>query len=146
MKLRALSIKQPWAFVILKKGKNVENRQINCHYRGFIALHTSKKPLEDFEYLKDHFGISVDPKKVPYGCVVGFAEIVDVITKKQITAKTKKWFGGKYGYVLKNIMVLPNPVPTNGGRGIWHLKGTALKKALTQLKAAQKKRIMQNLF
>ena len=148
MKLYAMSVKQPWAHVILRKGKNVENRQRNCHYRGFIAIHSSQSPMssDSFDYLEDEFGIKLDPKKLDYGCVVGFAKIVDVILKKQVTSKTKKWFGGKYGYVLKNVIILKKPINTNGGRGLWHLKGAALKNSLKQLPAASRKRIEKDLF
>ena len=148
MKLYAISVKQPWAHAILRKGKNVENRQVNSHHRGFIAIHASKYPMpfDHFEYLEEEYGIKLDRKKLDYGCVIGFAKVDDVILKKQVTGKTKKWFGGKYGYVLKNVIILKKPVYTNGGRGLWHLKGAALKNSLKQLSAGQRKRIEKDKF
>jgi hypothetical protein len=42
--VKALSLTQPWAQVILHHGKRVENRQAwrNCSYRGPILLHAAK--------------------------------------------------------------------------------------------------------
>jgi hypothetical protein len=35
----AITVIQPWAEIIVRRGKNVENRQRNSHYRGPIAIH-----------------------------------------------------------------------------------------------------------
>lgn len=41
--MKALSIRQPWAWAILHAGKRIENRDWKaCHYRGPLLLHASK--------------------------------------------------------------------------------------------------------
>lgn len=138
-KVGALTIIQPWAHVILKKGKNVENRPRTSHYRGTIAIHASKT---NSKVWFEDCTIKVPRESVPFGAVVGFAELVDVITKKEVTAKTKKWFQGKYGYVLENVVVLKKPVYIEkGGRQVWTLTGKDLNACLRQLSAAQLKRL-----
>lgn len=41
--MKALSIRQPWAWAILNAGKRVENRSWQaCHYRGPLLIHAAK--------------------------------------------------------------------------------------------------------
>jgi len=143
--LRSLSIAQPWAECIVSKGKNIENRSWDTRIRGYIAIHASGSysPVR-FEYCYEDYRIKIDPDAVYYGAIVGFAEIVDVVTKKELTSKTKKWFQGDYGFVLKNVIKLKNPVPVKGGLSFWKLKGATLKKCLDQLSATQRKKILMN--
>ena len=143
--IRALSVTQPWATVIISKGKNVENRQWNTKLRGYIAIHASqKKDLNGFEYLLDKYGIKLNIKETPYGSIVGLAEIINVITKKDVTKNTKKWFEGEYGFVLKNVIILKKPVSAKGALGFWRLKGRALHAVLYQLNSPQIKIIAAN--
>jgi hypothetical protein len=142
--MRALSIAQPWAHCIIRKGKNVENRNWTTRYRGTIAIHASLSRSKDrFYWCEKDYGIKLDPDELSYGAIVGFAEIVDVITKKDLTTKTKKWFGGKYGFVLKNIVTLKKPIPIKGALGFWKLKGRKLKKCLKQLKPADRRKFIE---
>jgi hypothetical protein len=140
--MRALSVIQPWAHCIVCKGKNVENRPRITHLRGTIAIHASvKRDQERFDWLKEDHGIGLHLDDVTYGAIVGFAEISEVITRKGVTKNTTKWFGGKYGYVLKNVVLLKQPVPIKGSLGFWRLKGAPLRRCLNQLNATQVKRI-----
>ena len=137
---------QPWAYVILHEGKNVENRPKTTHYRGTIAIHASQTMYqEDFDALKKELGIRLDPysDRIAAMAVVGFADIVDVVTKETVTQKTKKWFQGKYGYVLSNVVPLREPVEVKGALGFWRLNGKSLKSCLDQLSGAQIKKFKE---
>jgi len=41
MKMKALSLRQPWAWLVLHGGKDIENRVWNTHMRGPILIHAS---------------------------------------------------------------------------------------------------------
>ena len=41
IKMRALSVRQPWAWAIIHAGKDVENRTRRTHYRGPLLIHAS---------------------------------------------------------------------------------------------------------
>jgi hypothetical protein len=47
--MRALTVRQPWAWTIIHGGKDVENRSRNIAgaYRGPIAIHAAIKPADD---------------------------------------------------------------------------------------------------
>lgn len=40
--MKALSIRQPWAWAIVNAGKRVENRTWETRYRGPILIHAAK--------------------------------------------------------------------------------------------------------
>jgi hypothetical protein len=142
--MRALSVIQPWAHCIIRKGKNVENRPKITHMRGTIAIHSSAKiDQERFDILKENYGIKLSSDDVSFGTIIGFADVVDVVTKRTLTKKTQKWFVGKYGYVLKNIVILNNPVPVKGALGFWRLRGKSLNACLKQLSARQKSKFIE---
>ena len=48
--VKALSIRQPWAWYILYAGKDVENRGTRWNYRGPVLLHVGASLTKD-EYL-----------------------------------------------------------------------------------------------
>lgn len=144
--MKALSIAQPWAECIVSKGKNVENRSWSTKQRGFVAIHASASYSKArFDYCYEDYRIRLKRDDLPFGVIVGFAEIVDVITENELTSRTKKWFGGEYGFVLKNVIKLKEPIPAKGSLGFWKLKGNTLKKCLGQLTSVQRKTIYKSI-
>jgi ASCH domain len=90
--VKALSLRQPWAWAILHAGKRIENRRWNTKYRGPVLLHAAKGG--DEAEFRDAFCWMVDagvlpissvPSRsmalglMPRGGIVGRARIVDVI-------------------------------------------------------------------
>ena len=98
--MKALSIKQPWAWAILRKGKDIENRTWKTNLRGYFWVHASKSvdknaPIElREEYLKACLNLDQATK---LGGIIGSVELVDVIEKSD-----SKWFQGPVGFVLRN--------------------------------------------
>jgi hypothetical protein len=41
--MKVLSVRNPWAFLIIHYGKDIENRMRKTNYRGRIAIHASLK-------------------------------------------------------------------------------------------------------
>lgn len=95
-----LSIKQPWAWLIVNGHKDIENRDWSTQLRGRIFIHAGKK----------HDGSPADwdwpsiarPEHLDYGGIVGEAEIVDCVA-----ASASPWFQGPYGFVIRNARPLP---------------------------------------
>jgi hypothetical protein len=117
--MRALSIRQPWAWLILHAGKDIENRDWPTKFRGRVLVHASKGMTQDewsgaWEFAA---GSGASPKAmdanltihtVERGGIVGSVEIVDCVT-----ASKSRWFVGRYGFVLRD----PQPLP------FWPCKG-----------------------
>lgn len=107
--MKALSIRQPWAWLILNAGKDIENRDWPTRFRGRILVHASKG-MTGAEY---ESGIYTAMKANPgwplpasasleRGGIVGSVEIVDCVTESD-----SPWFFGRYGFVLRDPQALP---------------------------------------
>ena len=68
----AISIKQPWAELILSGRKTIEVRSWTTQHRGPLFLHAGAKPANDALILFPELG------KLTLGSFVGTMEIVDV--------------------------------------------------------------------
>jgi hypothetical protein len=113
--MRALTVRQPWAWAIIHGDKRIENRNWKNRYTiGRIAIHAG---LGD-----DGFDNYPKRKKRPqrhqlvYGAIIGVVEIVDVVTTHQSV-----WFEGKYGWVLRNPRPLRKSIKCKGKLGLWEL-------------------------
>lgn len=101
----ALSIRQPWAWLIVNGYKPIENRNWSTKRRGLFFVHASRKfDFAGYSWVNENFPeIPLPlPKEFLLGGIVGLAHIVTVCTDS-----TSKWFTGKYGFVLDFTKPLP---------------------------------------
>ena len=118
--MKAISIRQPWAWLIVQGYKDVENRTWSTKYRGPILIHAGKTLDPGFDELRqelrEEFDIDVPPRKeLPRGGIVGQATIVDCVTDYD-----SAFFSGPYGFVLEDAQPLPFQ-PCKGRLGIFDL-------------------------
>lgn len=127
--MRALSIRQPWASLILKCRKDIENRTWPTRYRGRILIHAAKGLTRDEHEDAIAFAVEAirnDPQNagatrnvtlrelgfafedLPRGGIIGSVEIVDCVS-----SSTSPWFIGPQGFVLRD----PQPLPFRPLRG-----------------------------
>lgn len=95
--MRALSIRQPWAWLIVNRYKDIENRSWATKYRGRFLVHASLK-LEKHVYdmVRDSFGIEPPPpNEIERGGIVGVSTILDCVDDSD-----SPWFLGPYGFEL----------------------------------------------
>lgn len=105
--MKTISIKQPWAWLIVNGYKDVENRDWKTPYRGPFLIHASKMiDHAGYQYVREVFPELLDelppPNLIQTGGIVGEAIITDVVTKH-----LSLWFMGKYGWLLENARPLP---------------------------------------
>lgn len=76
--MKALSLKQPYAWLIANAYLLVDDRTWGTEYRGPMLIHASKGLYESYyDYLKTSSGIPLPPKdKLAYGGIVGIASLV----------------------------------------------------------------------
>ncbi|MDP3882296.1 MAG: ASCH domain-containing protein [Nanoarchaeota archaeon] len=116
--MKALSLKQPYAELILQGKKTIELRTWNTHFRGKFLIHASKSV--DHEAMK-RFGFS----KLPTGFIIGKAELVDVkryANEEEHKADKDKHLAsstwGNYGFILKNPERM-SPIACKGALNFW---------------------------
>lgn len=113
-----LSIRQPWAWLIVNGFKDIENRDWQTKRRGPVLIHASKGITRD-EYggcfrLCESLGVKLPAfEELERGGIVGVATITDCVDQSE-----SPWFFGKYGFVLSNARPLPF-IPYKGRLGFF---------------------------
>jgi len=115
----ALSIKQPWASLILAGIKPVENRTWSTSYRGPLLMHASKtwdKRGAEF-IIEKHPELKkfIESSKKTTG-FLGQATMTDCVKEHH-----SEWFDGPYGFVFIKPMEFQNPIPYKGQLGIFYV-------------------------
>lgn len=118
--MKALSILQPWAWLVVRALKPIENRGWPTHYRGPFLVHAGKGFDKDFDWMMAE-DILQAPMPAPSffdnlrGGIVGRAEITGCVTSSD-----SPWFFGRYGFTLANARPLPF-LPYRGERGFFEV-------------------------
>lgn len=106
--MKTLSIRQPWAWLIINGGKDIENRSWLTKYRGRLLVHASKG-MTKLEYafaasFAKSIGVTVPPAaELQRGGVVGCVEVVDSVEQH-----SSPWYmPGNKAMVLRDPRALP---------------------------------------
>jgi ASC-1-like (ASCH) protein len=120
--MKTLSLKQPFAELILQGKKKIELRNWNTKFRGEFLIHASKKP--DVGSMKQ-FGFS----ELPLGFIVGKAELVGVKRydseeehRKDAGLHLASSAWGNFGFVLENPQRINPPIPAKGKLNFWEFE------------------------
>lgn len=114
----AITIWQPWAWLIVNGYKDIENRNWPTNFRGPIYIHSGKK-FDPYWTNRDTYETSriigkiIPVNKLNYGGIIGTTEIIDCVTESDSI-----WFSGEFGFVLKNAK-LCEFIPMRGNLKIW---------------------------
>ena len=123
--VKVLTIKQPWATLIMQGYKRFEFRSWQTKYRGDLLIHAGKgidkvaiKRLE--KYL---------PEELPTGKILGKVTLVDCIKmspefkeellKENRDIYTKSSFKENYGWQMDNVQVFKEPIEAKGHLSLW---------------------------
>ena len=127
--MRALSIRQPWAWHIMYSGKDIENRDWQTNVRGRVLVHAAKGcTYTEWADGQDPLWAVGGPTitlpalaDLPRGGIVGSIEIVDCVADSD-----SPWFTGRFGFVLRDPQPLPF-VPWKGQLGFFYVPESALQ-------------------
>jgi len=125
MKIRVITLKQPWASLVANGLKIYEFRNMNYSYRGKILIHAGKGFDKDvMERVKDY---NLD---YPTAKILAEVEIVDCIKidnnfNEMINKLNSPVYGNKkrtgYAWKLENINKINIDKTINGKQGIWYI-------------------------
>ena len=114
----ALSLKQPWAELIVQGRKTIETRHWNTRFRGEFYIHASK--TIDKEACKE---FKINPNSLITGSIIGKAHLTNTkeyLTKKEFVQENNKHKAGIYefnrpmfGFELNHIKRI-DPIPQKG--------------------------------
>jgi hypothetical protein len=113
--MKALSILQPYAWLIVTGKKDIENRTWWTSYRGPVLIHAGKNyPKRDYADDSDCYADYPESREAMIGGIVGIATIAGCVK-----ASESRWFNGPYGFTLKDARQFPALVPMRGALGFF---------------------------
>ncbi|SDK16186.1 hypothetical protein SAMN05192566_0404 [Methylophilus rhizosphaerae] len=128
--IKALSFKQPFAWLIANGYLLVDDRSWGTQYRGPMLIHASKGLYEEYyQYIKAHTDVPIpDRDKLAYGGVIGIAKLVLCSKPGELPAgisrEQRAHFGGVhqayYGFLFAQATPLPL-MPCAGKLGIFEI-------------------------
>ncbi len=105
--MKALSIRQPWAWAIVHGGKDIENRSWHTKFRGRLLVHAAQG-MTRAEYNAASWVIGPICGAMPKfedlqrGGIIGSVELVD-----SLDTSDSPWYMGQKGFLLRD----PKPLP-----------------------------------
>lgn len=124
--MKAITIKQPWASLIVSGLKDIENRTWKTNSRGRVLIHAGAKadnhwsasvPVCDKvdKYLREISKGGTDWSNYPFSSIIGSVEIVDCVQNHpSLWAENGVW-----NWVLANPILFPEPIPAKGKLSFW---------------------------
>lgn len=131
--MKAISLLQPWATLVVLGVKTIETRSWGTRHRGEILIHASQgkagsiftNELPFKKYIPEF-------SKLPFGAIIGQATITDVVRINELgltdevmnrLTMEEKAFGdyseGRYAWLLQDCIKFDNPIPARGSLSIW---------------------------
>ncbi|MBY4733953.1 ASCH domain-containing protein [Cupriavidus pauculus] len=132
---KALSIRQPWAWLIVNGHKDIENRSWATRFRGPVLIHAAKSmTVAEHRAVQDYMAeISVGYVKVPAidelarGGIVGLAEVAACVPPER---RTSRWhMEGCHGFALRAAQPLPF-TPLAGRLGFFDVPADVLSQII----------------
>jgi hypothetical protein len=127
-RLTVLSVRQPWASLLLSGEDWCENRSWNTEHRGPLWIHASSKiDTEECE----RYGI--DPSKLVTGAILGRVNLQDVILIEDLPERVlalvedhkldadvgPEFIVGEFCWIVTDPQVLTRPIEVKGKLNLW---------------------------
>ena len=107
--MKVLTIKQPWATLIMQGNKRFEFRSWQTKYRGDLLIHAGK-------------GIDKEAMKRLVDCIKMSSEFKEMLLKENADIYTDSSFKENYGWQLENVEVFDEPIEAKGKLSLWEYK------------------------
>jgi hypothetical protein len=135
--VKVLSVQNPWAYLIIYHGKDIENRTWKTKYRGRIAIHCSKKSDSEawsmtewaHSELQEAFDAVIKNRaeiEKLNGKIIGTVDLYNC-TYPELTAAANSslWAGvlSPWHFWLKDPIAIAEPIPARGMLGLWDYPG-----------------------
>ena len=118
--MKVLTIKQPWATLIMQGDKRFEFRSWQTKYRGDLLIHAGKGiDKEAMERLSKYISEDLPAGKILgkvtlVDCVKMSPEFKDILLKENKDIYTDSSFKENYGWQLEDVEVFDEPIETKG--------------------------------
>lgn len=123
--MKVLTIKQPWAELIIDEYKKYEFRGWKTKYRGKILIHAGISLEKDMMIRFKDYNLDCT-----LGAIIGEADLVDcILVDKKFNEELRNIdpivYGRSnhvenYAWKLENIIKYDEPIPCKGQLGLWN--------------------------
>lgn len=145
--MKAITIWQPWASLLVSGRKRYETRSWATPYRGPIAIHAAKRPVRQtidalvadrgagwltLDYFDSLFMRPGELNQLPTGAIVGTAILTrcNLVTEAFVAKLTPMELAlgdftlGRYAWEFHGMIPVDLPVPAKGMQGLWEWRGS----------------------
>ena len=137
MTLKALSLTQPWASLVVLGIKKIETRSWRTSYRGVLVIHAAKgfprwarDLCGDYPWslaLTNH-GLS-RPEELPVGALLGAVMVQNCLQTtsdlQAVLSDEERQLGDyapdRFAWQLSHALRFPRPIPCKGALGLWEI-------------------------
>ncbi len=122
--MKVLSIRQPWASLIINGYKEYEFRSWRTKFRGQILIHASKNIENKYVDKFKEYNL-----EYPTGCILGKCTITDCIEvtnefEESLIKKNKLVYGKSkartgYAFKVEDVEKFDIPIPAKGKLSFW---------------------------
>ena len=151
--LRCLTIHQPWASCIAVGPKRIENRTFEppaSLIGNLLAIHAGKRVDGDGLIACRELGFEIAPDDMPISAIIAVATVAGWVSQSGGSFprwgmlndhyRQDPWYNQRpdnIGWVLRDVVALPEPVPCKGMQGVWWADQVTVAKAFEQIEAAK---------
>jgi len=116
--IKCLTVRQPFAWLIVAGHKPLENRTWDTKHRGSLLIHAAARPVDDANLLCSliHYDTGIAfPPRLPLGSIIGRVNLVDVVVESD-----NYWFDGPFAFRLERSTPI-DPIPYRGQLGLFNV-------------------------
>ena len=143
--MRGLTLHQPWAFLVARGYKLIENRSWKppTWLMGqYFAIHAGKAwDQKSVDFIKNNFDGLMPTKhyctKFESGMLIAIVQLTAVVESREEAERLSpghgKWFFGPYGWVLEDATLLKPTIECRGYQKLWNLPEDIEEKVCQQI-------------
>jgi len=116
VKMKAISLKQPWANLVIAGQKIIETRVWKTNYRGDLVICSSAKP--------DLVHVHANVPRDPMGYALGIVDVYDIVKMNRNHEKEAmcQLYDGAYAWLLRSIREFKKPIPIKGQLNLFDIE------------------------
>ena len=127
--MKAVSLWQPWATLVVLGLKKVETRGWYTSYRGPLLIHAAKTfPPSARRFAEAERALGRLPARIPFGALIGRVDLDEVLETQnveQIVSALERLYGdfawGRFAWFLENAKEFPEPIPCRGMQRLFNV-------------------------
>lgn len=125
--MKVLTLREPWASLVLSGSKTIETRSWQTRYRGEILIHAAVRRAD--ARMDELTALVRGP--LNYGLIIARCELTGCALIDEAYARRLAlsdpinymcgdFTPGRYAWTLENVRALARPVPARGHLGLWN--------------------------